>query len=258
MKYSTLKTDQKLVIENGKTTPPFYESCKAVVEVLGKNRIVGIRLKGDYIKGEDDDTIFLKNSDNLEIIVRTAVALESHEKLRLLINKHLTKEQAKPLYKYVAQDSNEYSFTLNPSFFNDNKKTVDITLTEEAPYSIDYLPIGTLDSKSITVKEVDGFVSAFVSLDKDGVNQIQKDSYLRPGTTIYLILRPTNKTDKNVDLSKAIWTIKEKHGNSIVRGDFCIHKLTFEGEVTISLDSSARPARSRPDSCRRLPRSETA
>lgn len=231
-KYSALKTDQQLVIEKGKKKPPFNESCKAVVEVLEKNRIVGIRLKGDYIKGEDDDTIFLKNSDNLEIIVRTAVDLESHEKLRLLINKHLTKEQAMPLPK------NEYSFTLKPSFFNDNKKTVDITLSEKTPYSFNFLPIGTFDTKSFTVKEVDSFVSAFVSLDKDGVNQIQKDSYLRPGTTIYLILRPTNKTDKNVDLSKAIWTIKEKHGNSIVRGGSNIHKLTFEGEVTISLDLS--------------------
>lgn len=237
-KYSALKTDQQLVIEKGKKKPPFDESCKAVVEVLEKNRIVGIRLKGDYIKGEDDDTIFLKNSDNLEIIVRTAVDLESHEKLSLLINKHLTKEQAMPLPKYVAQVSNEYSFTLKPSFFNDNKKTVDITLSEETPYSFNFLPIGTFDTKSFTVKEVDSFVSAFVSLDKDGVNQIQKDSYLRPGTTIYLILRPTNKTDKNVDLSKAIWTIKEKYGNSIVRGGSNIHKLTFEGEVTISLDLS--------------------
>lgn len=237
-KYSTLKTDQQLVVENGRKKPPFDENCKAVVEVLGKNRIIGIRLKGDYINGEDDDTIFLKNSTNLEIIVRTAVALESHEKLRLLINKHLTKEQAMPLPKYVAQVSNEYSFTLKPSFFNDNKKTVDITLSEETPYSFNFLPIGTFDTKSFTVKEVDSFVSAFVSLDKDGVNQIQKDSYLRPGTTIYLILRPTNKTDKNVDLSKAIWTIKEKYGNSIVRGGSNIHKLTFEGEVTISLDLS--------------------
>lgn len=236
--YSALKTDQQLVIEKGKKKPPFDESCKAVVEVLEKNRIVGIRLKGDYIKGEDDDTIFLKNSDNLEIIVRTAVDLESHEKLRLLINKHLTKEQAMPLPKYEAQVSNEYSFTLKPSFFNDNKKTVDITLSEKTPYSFNFLPIGTFDTKSFTVKEVDSFVSAFVSLDKDGVNQIQKDSYLRPGTTIYLILRPTNKTDKNVDLSKAIWTIKEKYGNSIVRGGSNIHKLTFEGEVTISLDLS--------------------
>lgn len=236
--YSALKTDQQLVIEKGKKKPPFDENCKAVVEVLEKNRIVGIRLKGDYIKGEDDDTIFLKNSDNLEIIVRTAVDLESHEKLSLLINKHLTKESAKPLYNYVAQNSNEYSFTLKPSFFNDNKKTVDITLTEETPYSINYLPIGTIDSKSITVEEVDGFVSAFVSLDKDGSKQIQKDSFLRPKTPIYLIVRPTEQSDKNVDLSKAIWTIKEKHGSSIVKGNFCIHSLTFEGEVTISLDLS--------------------
>lgn len=236
-KYSKLKTGQQLVVDKGKTCPPFYENSKAVVEVLEHNRIVGLRLKGDYVKG-DDNTVFLKKSDELEIIVRTAVALESKENLCLLINKYLTKESAKPLYNYVLQNSNEYSFTLKPSFFNDNKKTVDITLTEETPYSINYLPIGTIDSKSITVEEVDGFVSAFVSLDKDGSKQIQKDSFLRPKTPIYLIVRPTEQSDKNVDLSKAIWTIKEKHGSSIVKGNFCIHSLTFEGEVTISLDLS--------------------
>lgn len=236
-KYSKLKTGQQLVVDKGKTCPPFYENSKAVVEVLEHNRIVELRLKGDYVKG-DDNTVFLKKSDELEIIVRTAVALESKENLCLLINKYLTKESAKPLYNYVLQNSNEYSFTLKPSFFNDNKKTVDITLTEETPYSINYLPIGTIDSKSITVEEVDGFVSAFVSLDKDGSKQIQKDSFLRPKTPIYLIVRPTEQSDKNVDLSKAIWTIKEKHGSSIVKGNFCIHSLTFEGEVTISLDLS--------------------
>lgn len=225
---------------------PSDKDCEVIVEVLQYNRIQSISLSGDYIKGDGADSYILKSSDEVKIIVHTAVPLNGDEQLRLMIDKHLTQDVAVEMPKMVSviadTDCSSYYFTLKPSFFNNrNCKKIDVILTEgKQTTRINYFNSGLLDSKSLTIKEVEGYVSACVAHDIFGQNPIPKDSYVRPGTTICLTASPSEAYNKSLDLKDAVWEIVENNVSQEPKpkGSLAFHKLNTEGKTTIKLDLS--------------------
>jgi len=223
---------------------PSDKGCELIVEVLEHNRIQSISLLGDYIKGDGADSYILKSSDEVKVVVHTAVPLVDGEQLRLMIDKHLTQDVAVEMPKMVSviadTECSSYYFKLKPSFFNNrNSKKIDVVLTEGNSISrTNYFNSGFIDSKSLTIKEVDGYVSANVSHDIFGKNPIPKDSSVRPGTTVCLTVSPAESYDKVLDLKDAVWEIVENKVSQEPKpkGSLAFHRLKTEGKVTIKLD----------------------
>ncbi len=204
-------------------------------------------------------------SDEIEFVVHTAVPLKGKEYFFILVNEYIHTDW---FLKY--SDNTEYHFSLKVSTFNPN---IDITvLLTERQLSIMTIVMkpkigedGVVDIKYLKIKQVNSFVSASVSLDEMGSESVPP--MVRPGTRIYLLVRPVNKYKNSSDLSKAEWRIEdkkievkkienkkgkgggqeekkndekpiEKKYNERCTGETCTFDLKKEGEITITLSLS--------------------
>lgn len=227
-KYSTLKTDQQLVVENGKKKPPFDENCKAVVEVLGKNRIIGIKQTGN--KKTISDTVYVKQGQDTIFSPELTLNYNSDfELLKCTVTKPNGECVLEEEYKF---DEGGHSLTLTPlnaevdykiTFFL-YKKTNDIV--EETPMS----------EKCILVHSYnEAVLYAYVpGVSKNSANG--NATLRRPGDSLVFTVKQKDGNAK--DLDKIVWSVK-KYGkllDSDIKGEMILYKFKQEGTYTIIAD----------------------
>lgn len=222
---------------------PFDKNCETIIEVLEHNRILDIELKGEYtVDSQNVSRYFVEKNKEIEIIVTTAVPLIKNERLCLVVNGIQTTNQASPI------EDNKYSFKFKTSGFNSHiEKRIDIILKDYTDITSYQIPFNCnlsksreneeSNCKSLTIKVIDGYVSATISLDEKGERPV-KDK-IRPNTPIFMAVRPTDKSCSIKDLNKAVWKIKENGITSNFHGNFLWHNFKREGEVKITVDLSS-------------------
>lgn len=223
----------------GNNELPFDKNCETIIEVLEHNRILDIELKGEYtVDSQNVSRYFVEKDKEIEIIVTTAVPLIKNERLCLVVNGIQTTNQASPI------EDNKYSFKFKTSGFNSHiEKRIDIILKDytditsyQIPFNYNSEAIEKSNCKSLTIKVIDGYVSATISLDEKGLNPV-KDK-IRPNTPIFMAVRPTDKSCSIKDFNKAVWKIKENGITSNFHGNLLWHNFKREGKVEITVDLS--------------------
>lgn len=231
--YYTKKLNPKKPLE-GENKIPKDVNCFLEMEVLEHNRILDVSMGGDYTKGEgeDNDVYIIKNASEIPIQVNTAFALNEDEELQLLINgqrqikckfthnsQYVTFQETRPV---------TYHCLLKSGFFNNAiEKRAQVVLWSS---KINYV----IEQKIFRFKVIDGYVSASVTLE--GNKPVPEN--IRPGTSIYLSVGPTDEKDSIPDLKNAEWLIKGYERVYKLSGISNEFKLTREGKVTIELDLS--------------------
>lgn len=226
----------------GNNELPFDKNCETIIEVLEHNRILDIELKGEYtVDSQNVSRYFVEKDKEIEIIVTTAVPLIKNERLCLVVNGIQTTNQASPI------EDNKYSFKFKTSGFNSHiEKRIDIILKDYTDITSYQIPFNCnlsksreneeSNCKSLTIKVIDGYVSATISLDEKGERPV-KDK-IRPNTPIFMEVRPTDKSCSIKDLNKAVWKIKENGITSNFHGNLLWHNFKREGKVEITVDLS--------------------